>query len=392
MADLNTKLLCLAALVLCSSFLLAQCPLALNLKTQQEVDEFILDYPNCKSINGGVILGATPPNEPRSNIHNLTPLSNLIRINGHLILWRLDSLESLDGLDSLKFIGGDLFLRWNSKLRTLNNLNSLDTIGGNLAIQGHNNLISVYGLRNLRYVQDDLDISLNDSLTTLAGLENLEIVNGSLRIQRSPLLTNLLGLENLVKIKGNLRISESSIENFNELNNLKNIMGHVTIQNNLNLKSLVGIESLDNVGGEFNLQRNDSLTDCHSICKLLTQGYIGGVVTIDSNAVGCNSIQSIVVEPCVSITDDKNITSSLIEIFPNPVTSILHLRAKTQNSNSMDIALLNSLGVVVHSEKYQNLNTLVTLQIDITHLKPGMHFVLASNKYYWSTETIIITE
>jgi len=115
-------------------------------------------------------------------------------------------------------------------------------IEGNVKIQG-NDIANLNGLSVLTSITGTLEIRYNPLLVSLAGLEGLNSVGGDLSIYNNPLITNLTGLDNLTFI-----------------------------------------------GGSLELSRNTSLTTCNHewFCDLLQN--TGGVVTIFSNATGCQSV------------------------------------------------------------------------------------------------------
>src|SRR5690606_5393100 len=57
---------------------LPQCPAGnVTLTSQAEIDDFATDYPNCTEVSGNLIIQG-------DNITDLTPLSNLTSVGGHL--------------------------------------------------------------------------------------------------------------------------------------------------------------------------------------------------------------------------------------------------------------------------------------------------------------------
>jgi len=62
--------------------------------SQFEVDEFIINHPNCVELEGNLKIEG-------DDITNLAGLDNITRINGTLTIENCKSLESLEGLESL---------------------------------------------------------------------------------------------------------------------------------------------------------------------------------------------------------------------------------------------------------------------------------------------------
>ena len=147
----------------------AQCPTGnVTLASQNEVDNFLVNYPTCTTITGNLLINTN------SDISDLSPLANINFVTGTL---------SISGS-----ISGT------SNLTTLNGLN----------IQEVNSLI----------------INRNQALTEIDALTSLTILNdGGLLIYENPMLANLNGLSNLVpmgngnsgEIVGNFWINDNPL-------------------------------------------------------------------------------------------------------------------------------------------------------------------------------------
>src|SRR5210317_1493582 len=113
---LIVRLLVIAILILhiATGQSIAQCPDYLSLNTQQDVDDFPINYPNCTEIDGFVHLYG-------EDISNLNGLQSLTSIGGYVsINWT--SLTDLSGLDNLISIGGYLVIVQNDLLTNLTGL------------------------------------------------------------------------------------------------------------------------------------------------------------------------------------------------------------------------------------------------------------------------------
>ena len=116
--------------------------------TQEEIDSFQVNHPNCTEIEGFVIIHG-------DNITNLNGLNVLTSIDGY-ISFENTSLASLTGLESLISIGGDLrigmnFVGWgqpNPNLTDISALANLTFIGGDLRI-GFNELLSTCEIQSI---------------------------------------------------------------------------------------------------------------------------------------------------------------------------------------------------------------------------------------------------
>ncbi len=123
-----------SSIVLISSIRGQSClPEGIKFTTQEQVDSFQTDYPNCSVIEGYIEL-----NGP--NISSLTGLSSITKIMGDLLI-NGTSIADLEGLDDLSKIGRDLVIVSNDMLTNLSGLGNLDSVCGNLTI-GWNDLLS----------------------------------------------------------------------------------------------------------------------------------------------------------------------------------------------------------------------------------------------------------
>src|SRR5690606_31989399 len=142
---------------------------------------------NCTEVSGNLTIEA--------NITDLTPLSNLTSIGGHLEISSNSNLTDLDGLSNLTSVGGFLDIHNNSNLTNLDGLSNLTSVGGFLAIYNNSSLTNLDGLSNLTSVGADLVISSNYSLTDISGLQNIDPASilstygYGLYIQNNPLLS-----------------------------------------------------------------------------------------------------------------------------------------------------------------------------------------------------------
>jgi len=93
-------------------------PEGIIISTQEQIDNFQVNYPGCIEIEGDVT------------------------ING-------DDISDLNGLDVLTAIGGSLTIESNNLLTSLAGLNSLTSIGGNLEIIANTVLSDITGLENI---------------------------------------------------------------------------------------------------------------------------------------------------------------------------------------------------------------------------------------------------
>ncbi len=249
-----------------------ECVSGLNFYSQQEIDDFPVNYPDISKIDGHVVINDTTD----GNIRDLLGLSNLTSIGGSLVISENDSLTSLSGIESL------------------------DSIGYKLIICNNNSLTNIANLENITYINANIDIYENASLLTLGGLFNLDTIN-SIAISDNPLLSSIESIEN-----ANISNSVSILNNPNlEVCNIKSICEfletdpeNIIIQNNaLDCNSIDEVKELcfvnipnENSGlslqyypNPTNKEINISGINPVNIDKIIILNTFQQIVLIDSN-------------------------------------------------------------------------------------------------------------
>lgn len=317
-------------LIYCTTLMQSQCPPSYtDISTQEEVDLFLINYPNCTELPGSLLIGGLF--DDVYQINNLDGFSNLVSIGGNLEILGTRNLLNLEGLNNLTSVQGSIEIRTNEDFLNLQGLNNLSNVGGVFIIGQNDNLINLEGLDNLTST-GALSIVQNPILISLDGLENLTHVNGELSISglfSSSSLSNIDALENLIHVGGQLNIQGNSIlTNLNGLNNV-NYIGGLTIWKNdvlVNLDELSNVnkigsgegisiwdnEILNNINGLsnitsygtnaiINIYSNPLLDQCSAsvICELLTQ--ISWAHEVYDNGSGCNSDEEIL-ENCEGVS------------------------------------------------------------------------------------------
>lgn len=207
----------------------AQCPLGgIYIVNQEDLDNFILDYPTCEVIDGYVYMNGT-------DIVDLSPLSNIKTINGSLNI-SSTSVTTLSGLENLTYVGGDLYIVYNDNLMNVHSLNNLDSIGGTLELYECALLNDLSGLSNLKSIHGGLLIGNCPLLENLNGLENLESLDGGINIFNNLSLTDISGIRNIdpTTVKDYLGIYGLNIQN----NPLLSVCNYSNI---CAIKDLVGV-------------------------------------------------------------------------------------------------------------------------------------------------------
>lgn len=299
------KYLLFLVLILCQINLFSQVnvtclPEGITLHTQEDVDDFSVDYPYCTEIEGNLIVSGY------DEITSLDGLSQLTTIGGMLRIYTCKKLSNLSGLENITSVGGNLDIYfWPSSisiLTSLEGLNNVDSVGGDLNVDGTDVLCNMNGLENVTYVGGDLSVGGNDILVDMSGLDNLSYVGGDVWIGSNAAATSLHGLENLTLVLGAIEIYE-----------------------NVNLLSLSGIDNImaEYIDGYFYIRYNSSLTTCEvkSFCDYL--GLPNSYAEAFYNGIGCSSNEE-VESACEALFSGIEDISSEIVISPNPASEFIY--------------------------------------------------------------------
>ncbi len=385
------KLTFTIVLILSQIILLAQTkdaclPLGITFTTQEQIDNFTTNYPDCTEIEGNVTIVG-------SNITNLNGLNVLTSIGSVLTIYYNDALTNLTGLESLTSVGGNLTIGGNNVLTSLTGLEGLNTIGGSLnigwydwlEIYGNPSLTSLAGLDNLTSIGYNLVIMYADSLTNLSGLESLTSVGESLTITANSALTSLTGLEGLNTIGGSLIIGlfdglgggygNSSLASIAGLESVNAIGGDLTISKTWLLTSLSGLENVE-AGSitDLNITDNYFLSECHvlSVCNYLANP--NGAIEIHDNAEGCNDTAQINAA-CLGVSIEEIKDEHDFVISPNPINGFATLNYNTNQMGTDIIEIYNTLGSRLQSRQIKlDKSGQQHLVLDFTGFSSGIYF------------------
>lgn len=181
----NLKLKLIVLVFYSSMKLFGQCPAngAYYASSQKEVDDFIINYPNCTEIDYLYVGGNT-------NITNLKGFSNLSKINslnisgisitnfqglnnvtsiGMFAPSSLSKITCFEGFDKLERIDN-----FNSSSLPISNFKGFESLTsvGTFAITEFNNLVNFEGLENLQTIDGESFYILNcSSITDIYGLD-----------------------------------------------------------------------------------------------------------------------------------------------------------------------------------------------------------------------------
>lgn len=237
-----------------------------------------------------------------SSLTSLQGLDQLVSVGGQLEISHHPLLTNLSGLGALGSIG-DLnisFCPLLTDLSSLSVLDSIDTIDGDVIIAQNAALTSLGGLENIVSIGGTLNISANPLLPDLAGLEGLRAVDDLIYVANNENLLTLNGLNGLDSIKGENFVGGGSLTprglwildnpKLVSLQGLENVdfIRDILILNNLVLSDLSALDRHFPITGSLYISENPLLSVCavQAVCDYLDDPP--GVVTIHTNAPGCN--------------------------------------------------------------------------------------------------------
>lgn len=285
--------------------------------TQQEVEDFAENFPNCSELDYGLII--------TQGVEDLSPLSFLQKINGNLEIRITNNLLSLQGLDGLREITGFLSIKDNESLTDISALNkvtsvstlninanssltaltgfdSLKNIGGSLLIFSNKEIREISAFPNLESIEMDLKITREDALISITGFNKLREVGKQIQIAPAGSLAYILGFNDLEKVGSNLEIASGTLEHIDGFEKLDTIRGDFEITcfpgeyvisgvSNLRyiggqlvfdkgLHRIEGFESLTYIGADFKIISSKGLKETPDFAKVET---IGGTFQVYNN-------------------------------------------------------------------------------------------------------------
>ena len=386
----------LLLIVYSTSALAQSCfPEGITFETQEEIDNFPIDYPNCTEIEGFVQIGSDTSWSDitdleglnsitcigrslyfvfNANLLNMQGLYNLDSIGGYLSFYGNTGLINFQGFDNLVSIGGIyMFL---NHITSFDGIESLIHIGGNISLIDNNFLKNIEGLQGLTDVDGYIALAQLDSLSSLSGLENLTSVGGNFGLEDMISITDLSGLDNLSYLGGvlyiggcynfssfsginsldtlsGLQVDLTTLKDLNGLEGVNSIHGNILIQYCDSLKSLKGIENVDlSEINNLTIKGNPLLDSCEvsSICNYLASS--GGEIEIHDNAPGCNS-QEEVEEACETVHVNEIISEGDMSSSPNPFSNSITIEYTLKHTETVQLSVFNQLGqlVYLHSEE-----------------------------------------
>ncbi len=409
-------------------------PDGITLTSQQEIDDFASNYPDCSTIEGKLTISESVENDitnllglsqitrcdrglkvaNNKSLATLEGLENVVNVRKRLEITNLENLTSIEAisnlrsdngvnvfiisnpilstLDGLDFeVLGDLTLAKNHMLEDLTGLENLVELHV-LSLTQNDNIVSLEGLSSLTTVNSSIRFLLNKKLENMNGLEGVESIGRSLELSNNRMINDISGLRNVETIESTILIGSTLLTNLNSLQNLRVVSGQVRIGGNSLLTDISALENLDpyRIGTKdilnpntpmLNIQNNPLLSQCsiESFCYFLNRADI--VTKIMENGVGCNTVSEISADcdiPQGSCFPSGLILSNQMDIDSfasnNPNCNIIGGDLTITGINITSLLGLSIINNVVGSLIIKNNNQLTTLEGlgNITQLNGGI--------------------
>lgn len=242
--------LLLSFLLYISSFSYGQTclPEGITFNSQEDINNFALDYPDCSEIEGLVWI-----NGFSEEITDLSPLLGLNKIHGDFKILYLTSTTDLSPLFNLDYIGGDFEISFSSA--TDFTFGELDSVGGSLLIHDNPNVSNIDGFNKLIRVNERYEIWNNPELKTLGNHDALQHIGLDFK-----------------------SYNNQSLEAFDGFDNLTAVDRHISIHSNPNLSTFDACGQLKTVGGSLQFNANDKIETLNAFNAVETVGAILGFV------------------------------------------------------------------------------------------------------------------
>ena len=253
----------------------------ITVTTQAEVDAMRDTLAGKTRINGNLTIGYTSGSS-RSNITDLTPLSNMTYITGNLIIRQNERLNNINDLTHLQSIGGYFSVYNNTELTDLGDFSNLQTIGGYFLVQSNDTLTTMGNFPVLQTIGGYFDVLSNDLLTTLGNFPVLQTIGGYFNVSGNSDLTDLGDFPVLQTIGGFFLVNvNSELTDLGDFPVLQTIGGEFNVRDNSELTDLGDFPVLQTIGGYFSVYNNSELTDLGDFPVLQT---IGGYFSVYNNS------------------------------------------------------------------------------------------------------------
>ncbi len=272
----------------------AQCPTgSLDFVTQQQVNDFAVQYPNCTELSGSVMISGP-------DIFDLRSFNNITTIGGSLLILNCPFLTHFNGFEALTQIDGMLNVSYNASLIDITRIAGPNLgVAGGIRVNHNPQLTQCYMNRLCSGGGGAIYFNGEGCFYPAEIYYNCEADYSCINRYVGDLVLNSQAEVNSVsigcsKIVGSLTISGDDIVDISKLSRITTITGDLTIENNPMLTSIAALEDLDFASiPNLTIQNNPLLTTCdvRSICRY---AQYGDSAIITNNGTGCSSASEII--------------------------------------------------------------------------------------------------
>lgn len=321
-----------------SQITLSQCPNGSSyFSTQKDIDDFKINYPNCKNFNNDISITGNTDNDKITNLDsfsNLETINNLdffslttdLNINGLSNLKTVESISFNQNGNGFKLTGSFLNLQiiensfslsnnYTSSIDLSNKFPSLTSVKGSFVVSNNNSLIDITLPNNILEINQGLFIKSNDELKSINGFDELANLKNSIEIIANFNLNIIPDFNKLERIEGNLIFERHNIEKIIGFNNLIYLEGEFKLQNNYFLSEISGFNSLPNLSKNFMINGASNLNNLTGFTNLKSiEGdfHIGSIAT--ANFESFNRLESTESFTISAIRDETNNFTGFINL------------------------------------------------------------------------------
>jgi len=284
------------------NLLMAQCPEdELVLQCQEDVTNFIQNYPNCTGLDDRVEtlegfdslteIGGDISIPVGGRIKDFTGLETLKKLGGITCIYC--DIESLKGLENVEEIFNSLSFGPGSFVNDFSALNNLKSIGGSIELLGGS--MESESFTNLESIGGSIEISHEFRTRSLNGFNNLKSISG-IEINSIHNLISITGFNNLKSCSW-LGISDNDSLQFITGFEILDSVNSISISNNNRLTDISGLSGVDHISENLRIVSNELLNQCsiESVCNHIRND---GQNLIQNNTEGCNFANE-VLESCM---------------------------------------------------------------------------------------------
>ena len=365
----------------------------ITVTTQAEVDTLNTTLAGKTIIVGNLIIGYTDGSVTHSDIDDLTPLSNIVRIMGNVWIQQNEQLANLNALTHLQTIGGYFSVSNNDSLTTLGNFHLLQSIGEYFSVSNNNRLTTPGDFPGLQSIGEYFSVSNNNRLTTLGEFPGLQSIGEYFSVNSNTLTTlgNFPALQSIGEV--------FSIYDNDELITLgyfpvlQSIEGGFEITNNDRLTNLGEFPALTSIGAGNNIyvpslgehtdnvsivvEDNSSLSDCYVLIDFIPgeAHAVSGDIYINNNAGVCsnkNALTNTIYHGDITVTTQAEVdilnTTLAGKIIINGHLIIGYIDFSSSQTHITNLTPLSNIVRIMGNVWIRQNEQLVNLN-DLTHLQ-----------------------